>query len=525
LRVRLGSEIRDILKQQGITALLVTHDQAEAFAVADEIGVMRDGRLEQWDTAYNLYHRPASRFVAEFVGEGCFMPGQANEDGTVQIELGCLEPTEPLAPGAGAVDVLLRPDDIVHDDDSPLTATVLRKAFRGAAILYTLGLPSGRRVLALVPSHHDHRIGERIGIRLEADHVVVFRAAATPPNAGPGGAVGHAPLAAHQHEEQRHADRGGERAHRQLARRRDGARRGVGQHQQRAAAEHGGRHEQAVVRAHDAAHQVRHDQPDEADAAGGRDRDRGQQRAGDIDADAQRAHRDAEHLGPRLAARQHVEMPAGEDPPAMVATASRPSSGAGSRANDRSPISQNSMPRRLESGPSARIRLTAAPKPAATTTPVSSSRSGVQAPGAVREREHQQRRRQGAGEGAAVDPHAAEARRQHQQREGRRAAGDAEHVGIGERVAQQDLHQHPGQRQQAADGEGAERARQAQLAHQGAREPGVRLGQAAPQLARRQRHAAGRQRHQQRAARPARASSPAPPARAPTAMPAARARD
>ena len=175
LRVRLGSEIRDILKQQGITALLVTHDQAEAFAVADEIGVMRDGRLEQWDSAYNLYHRPASRFVAEFVGEGCFIPGEADDDGKVQIELGCLEATEALELDAGRdVEVLLRPDDIVHDDDSPLTATVLRKAFRGAAILYTLGLPSGRRVLALVPSHHDHRIGERIGIRLEADHVVVF---------------------------------------------------------------------------------------------------------------------------------------------------------------------------------------------------------------------------------------------------------------------------------------------------------------------------------------------------------------
>jgi iron(III) transport system ATP-binding protein len=175
LRVRLGAEIRDILKQQGITALLVTHDQAEAFAVADEIGVMRAGRLEQWDSAYNLYHRPASRFVAEFVGEGCFVPGRTTEEGVVQIELGRLAPSEPLGLAeAAAVDVLLRPDDIVHDDDSSLTATVLRKAFRGAAILYTLGLPSGRRVLALVPSHHNHRIGERIGIRLEADHVVVF---------------------------------------------------------------------------------------------------------------------------------------------------------------------------------------------------------------------------------------------------------------------------------------------------------------------------------------------------------------
>jgi iron(III) transport system ATP-binding protein len=136
---------------------------------------MRDGHLEQWDTAYNLYHRPASRFVAEFVGEGCFVPGETNEDGTVQIELGRLETTEPMQLArAASVEVLLRPDDVVHDDDSPQTATVLRKAFRGASILYTLGLPSGRRVLALVPSHHDHRVGERIGIRLEADHVVVF---------------------------------------------------------------------------------------------------------------------------------------------------------------------------------------------------------------------------------------------------------------------------------------------------------------------------------------------------------------
>ena len=175
MRVRLGSEIRDILKKLGITALLVTHDQAEAFAVADEIGVMRDGQLEQWDSAYNLYHRPASRFVAEFVGEGSFIPGRVEDDGRVSVELGRLDAPEGngLSPG-DEVDVLLRPDDVVHEDASPTAALVLRKAFRGASILYTLALPSGRRVLALVPSHHDHRVGERIGIRLEADHVVVF---------------------------------------------------------------------------------------------------------------------------------------------------------------------------------------------------------------------------------------------------------------------------------------------------------------------------------------------------------------
>lgn len=175
LRLRLGTEIREILKKLGITALMVTHDQGEAFAVADEIGVMNRGRLEQWDSAYNLYHRPASRFVAEFVGEGVLVPGEVSDRGGVQMELGELEPATSLElPGRTRVDVLLRPDDVVHDDNSPTMATVLRKAFRGASILYTLGLPSGHRVLALVPSHHNHRIGERIGIRLEADHVVVF---------------------------------------------------------------------------------------------------------------------------------------------------------------------------------------------------------------------------------------------------------------------------------------------------------------------------------------------------------------
>jgi iron(III) transport system ATP-binding protein len=74
------------------------------------------------------------------------------------------------------VDLLVRPDDIQHDDASPLQARVLAKAFRGAQFLYTLALPSGQQLLSLVPSHHDHAIGEAIGIRLELDHQVCFAA-------------------------------------------------------------------------------------------------------------------------------------------------------------------------------------------------------------------------------------------------------------------------------------------------------------------------------------------------------------
>ena len=184
LREKLALEVRDILKHENITALLVTHDQHEAFAMSDKIGVMHEGRIHQWDTAYNLYHRPANRFVADFVGQGVFLTGTVLNNHMVEIELGVLHgtiPTDCDATGCEQcvhdchVDVLIRPDDIVHDDDSLLMAEVEKKAFRGAEFLYTLKLPSGARALSLVPSHHDHAIGERIGIKLAVDHVVAYR--------------------------------------------------------------------------------------------------------------------------------------------------------------------------------------------------------------------------------------------------------------------------------------------------------------------------------------------------------------
>ena len=177
LRERISLEVRDILKAAGTTAILVTHDQHEAFALADEIGIMKDGAIEQWDTAYNLYHRPRTRFVADFVGQGVFLRGIAEGSERLLTELGELAGEWPtnVAPG-GAIDLLLRPDDIVHDDSSPWQAEVCAKAFRGADFLYTLKLASGTRVLSLVPSHHNHAIGERIGIRLAIEHVVAFPA-------------------------------------------------------------------------------------------------------------------------------------------------------------------------------------------------------------------------------------------------------------------------------------------------------------------------------------------------------------
>jgi iron(III) transport system ATP-binding protein len=181
LRERLAHDIRAILKAAGTTALFVTHDQLEAFAIGDVIGVMHQGRLEQWDDAYSLYHRPATRFVADFIGHGVFTPAQVVSTPAgprVLTPLGALEDAaECPLPGAypnDACDVLLRADDIVHDDAAPVKARIERKAFRGSEFLYTLRLASGEQVLAHVPSHHDHHVGEWIGIRAVVDHVVTF---------------------------------------------------------------------------------------------------------------------------------------------------------------------------------------------------------------------------------------------------------------------------------------------------------------------------------------------------------------
>ena len=176
LRERLSIEVRAILKALGTTALLVTHDQHEAFAMADYVGVMNQGVVEQWDPPYTLYHRPATRFVADFVGEGVLIEARAGQDEAIQTALGEVRraPGSTVRPGE-SIALLLRPDDVIHDDDSPLKAEVVKKAFRGAEFLYTLRLDDGTQVLSLVPSHHNHAIGERIGIKLDVDHVIAFR--------------------------------------------------------------------------------------------------------------------------------------------------------------------------------------------------------------------------------------------------------------------------------------------------------------------------------------------------------------
>jgi len=175
LRARLGDEVKDILKRRGVTTILVTHDQNEAFALADHIGVMRDGRILQWDTGYNLYHEPADRFIARFVGQGIFLRGTLIGPDAVDTELGVIRGNRAYSwPMGSKVDVLLRPDDILPDPEGEVSARVVSRAFKGAQILYGLKLSTGSSLLSLFPSHFNYEAGETVSIRLAVDHLVAF---------------------------------------------------------------------------------------------------------------------------------------------------------------------------------------------------------------------------------------------------------------------------------------------------------------------------------------------------------------
>lgn len=177
LRESLATEVREVLKRENITALLVTHDQQEAFAMADKAGMMYRGRLLQWDTPYGLYHRPAHHLVADFIGHGVLLRGHINQEGCVETPLGCLHGEHFGDAGVGeVVDVLIRPDDIVIDEQGEREASIVARGFRGSHFLYTAELPGGAQVLCMAPSHNQHPVGSQIRLKMNLDHLVLFHA-------------------------------------------------------------------------------------------------------------------------------------------------------------------------------------------------------------------------------------------------------------------------------------------------------------------------------------------------------------
>lgn len=175
LRERLALDVRDILKERGIAAVFVTHDQHEAFVMGERVAVMQQGNVQQIDSPFNLYHEPTSRFVADFIGQGRFIDGTMVGAGTVDTVFG--ELTGNLTynyPVGCEVDVLLRPDDVMISEGGEYNVVVSDRAFKGAETMYTVRLATGEEILSLMPSHIDLQVGQETGLTLSADHLILF---------------------------------------------------------------------------------------------------------------------------------------------------------------------------------------------------------------------------------------------------------------------------------------------------------------------------------------------------------------
>ena len=175
LRTTIVPEVRRILKHENMSAILVTHDHDEAFAMADQVGVMDAGRIHQWDEPYVLYHLPNSKFVAQFVGEGQLIKATAIDGRRLRSVLGIhsVHDGHSIEPGR-TVEILVRPDDIIHDHASEIMGKIVEISFRGSHYQYLTALENDERLLCIAESHHKHRTGDRVELLPKLEHLVVF---------------------------------------------------------------------------------------------------------------------------------------------------------------------------------------------------------------------------------------------------------------------------------------------------------------------------------------------------------------
>ena len=170
---RMSQELHDLLRRTKTTTVLVTHDHDEAFAMADRIAVLNQGRLEQFDTPEMIYHMPATPFVADFVGQADFIPGTVSQ-GMVHTELGEFPDTIECKDGTAVV-VMIRPDDIHLIPTKGARSRVISRQFRGSENLYTVSLPSGQIVHSSQSSTSVYQADTTVELRVLATHTVLFR--------------------------------------------------------------------------------------------------------------------------------------------------------------------------------------------------------------------------------------------------------------------------------------------------------------------------------------------------------------
>ncbi len=169
---RMREELLEILERTGSTSILVTHDHEEALDMADNVAVLNTGRLEQLGTPDEIYHTPTTEFVADFVGQADFVPGQISK-GKVVTEVGIFENVRKIQEQTRVL-VMIRPDDVRIRPCETASAQVLRRHFRGSENLYRVLLPSGQLLYSSESSTAVYPVGTTVEVHVETIHTVVF---------------------------------------------------------------------------------------------------------------------------------------------------------------------------------------------------------------------------------------------------------------------------------------------------------------------------------------------------------------
>jgi iron(III) transport system ATP-binding protein len=185
LRERMRTELKQLQRRTGITFIYVTHDQAEALALSDQIAVMHAGRLQQFGTPAEVYGRPANRLVADFMGRVNFVPAQvvavSNGAGTI-LAAGGLRAEVALPPGAQSgetVEIAIRPEDVVlagggEGGPDRTTGDVIERTFLGNINEYIVKLTSGEMLRVQTHPKHQFKIGETVSVAVDATQISVF---------------------------------------------------------------------------------------------------------------------------------------------------------------------------------------------------------------------------------------------------------------------------------------------------------------------------------------------------------------
>ncbi len=171
LRTRIRAEVKGILSSAGATVIFVTHDQEEALFMGTRVGVMNAGQLEQVDTPEGIFHRPATPFVAQFIGTTDFIVGEV-QNGVIATEIGCF----PLAslPSSTTVKVMVRPDFVDLQPAADGTGVIEDRVFHGIHYLYRVRLPSGATVQCLQHHNRCYPLNTRVAMKINDDHSLVY---------------------------------------------------------------------------------------------------------------------------------------------------------------------------------------------------------------------------------------------------------------------------------------------------------------------------------------------------------------